>query len=47
MEKIAEAGELFVSIFRSEGRAFDCGNGGSICDAMHFAKELTGTYRNI
>jgi D-sedoheptulose 7-phosphate isomerase len=23
-----------------------CGNGGSMCDAMHFAEELSGRYRN-
>jgi D-sedoheptulose 7-phosphate isomerase len=27
------------------GKIFSCGNGGSHCDAMHFAEELTGRYR--
>ena len=27
------------------GRIFSCGNGGSMCDAMHFAEELTGRFR--
>jgi D-sedoheptulose 7-phosphate isomerase len=30
----------------AKGRIFSCGNGGSMCDAMHFAEELTGRYRN-
>ncbi len=25
---------------------FSCGNGGSMCDAMHFAEELSGRFRN-
>jgi D-sedoheptulose 7-phosphate isomerase len=28
------------------GKILSCGNGGSMCDAMHFAEELTGRYRN-
>ncbi len=27
------------------GKIFTCGNGGSMCDAMHFAEELTGRFR--
>lgn len=27
------------------GKIISCGNGGSHCDAMHFAEELTGRYR--
>jgi len=27
------------------GRLFACGNGGSMCDAMHFAQEWTGCFR--
>ena len=30
---------------RSGGKIISCGNGGSLCDAMHFAEELTGRYR--
>ncbi|MFT5009980.1 MAG: D-sedoheptulose 7-phosphate isomerase, partial [Pseudomonadales bacterium] len=29
-----------------EGKVISCGNGGSMCDAMHFAEELTGRYRD-
>lgn len=34
-----------VSSLRTGGHIFSCGNGGSMCDAMHFAEELTGRYR--
>ena len=30
----------------SGGRLMSCGNGGSMCDAMHFAEELTGRFRS-
>ncbi len=37
--------QLFVDSFRKGGRVFSCGNGGSMCDSLHFAEELTGRYR--
>jgi D-sedoheptulose 7-phosphate isomerase len=37
--------EALLTTFKNGGRAFSCGNGGSHCDAMHFAEELTGRYR--
>ena len=43
---IAQAGGLLASAFAAGGRAFSCGNGGSMCDAMHFAEELTGRFRD-
>jgi D-sedoheptulose 7-phosphate isomerase len=43
---IASAGRLLIKTFESRGRVFSCGNGGSMCDAMHFAEELTGRYRH-
>lgn len=45
-EKIQKAGELMVSAIRSENKIISCGNGGSMCDAMHFAEELTGRFRD-
>jgi len=33
------------SCYRKEGKLLICGNGGSLCDAMHFAEELTGQFR--
>ncbi len=35
-----------ASALRIGGTIFSCGNGGSFCDAMHFAEELSGRYRN-
>ena len=43
---IEEAAQLFAKAFKSGGKAISCGNGGSHCDAMHFAEELTGRYRD-
>jgi D-sedoheptulose 7-phosphate isomerase len=37
--------ETLVQTVQSGGNVFSCGNGGSHCDAMHFAEELTGRYR--
>lgn len=31
---------------RAGGKLLICGNGGSLCDAAHFAEELTGRFRN-
>lgn len=42
---IESAGRLLIDTFERRGRVFSCGNGGSMCDAMHFAEELTGRYR--
>jgi len=46
IQSVADAAGLLVSAFRSSGKAFSCGNGGSMCDAMHFAEEFTGRFRN-
>lgn len=43
---LEQAGELMSASIRNGGKIFSCGNGGSLCDAMHFAEELTGRYRN-
>ncbi len=32
--------------FQEGGKILVAGNGGSLCDAMHFAEELTGLYRH-
>ena len=44
--RIEQAGNLMVESLRNEGKIISCGNGGSMCDAMHFAEELTGRYRD-
>ena len=43
---INQAGELLSRAFLAGNRAFSCGNGGSMCDAMHFAEELSGRFRS-
>lgn len=45
-EKIERAGNLMVTAIQNGGKIISCGNGGSMCDAMHFAEELTGRYRD-
>jgi len=43
---IARAAALLIGTFQAGGRVYSCGNGGSMSDAMHFAEELTGRYRD-
>lgn len=43
---IEQAGQLLVEAFLAKKKAFSCGNGGSMSDAMHFAEELSGRFRN-
>ena len=45
LQSIAQAAQLLITAFANSGRAYSCGNGGSMCDAMHFAEELTGRFR--
>jgi len=44
--KVAIAAGLMAQAVKGGGKIISCGNGGSHCDAMHFAEELTGKYRN-
>ena len=44
-QKISAAAQLLVNAFNSGGKVISCGNGGSMCDAMHFAEELSGRFR--
>lgn len=46
LDLIAGAGEMLVELFQNGGKVLSCGNGGSLCDAMHFAEELTGRFRS-
>lgn len=46
LSRIAEAGALMVAALKAGGKIISCGNGGSMCDAMHFAEELTGRFRD-
>ena len=45
IQLIQEAALLISNSFKQGGKVLSCGNGGSHCDAMHFAEELTGRYR--
>ena len=38
--------QLLVDALGSRHKILSCGNGGSMCDAMHFAEELSGRYRD-
>jgi len=43
---IEAAGKLLVDALSTGGKVISCGNGGSMCDAMHFAEELSGRFRD-
>jgi D-sedoheptulose 7-phosphate isomerase len=45
IDAIQRAAVLLADAFKAGGKVISCGNGGSHCDAMHFAEELTGRYR--
>lgn len=45
IEKIASAAHIMVQCINNGGKIISCGNGGSMCDAMHFAEELSGRFR--
>jgi D-sedoheptulose 7-phosphate isomerase len=45
-QAIGEAALLMSDAIRNNHKILSCGNGGSHCDAMHFAEELTGRYRD-
>lgn len=45
IKQIEDSIQIFVDSFKNGGRVFSCGNGGSMCDSLHFAEELTGRYR--
>jgi len=44
IERVFLAAELIRKAFISGNKLLLCGNGGSTCDAMHIAEELTGRY---
>jgi len=43
---IKNATDIMVACVASGNKIISCGNGGSMSDAMHFAEELTGRFRN-
>ena len=46
LKQIQQASVLIADSFKQGGKVLSCGNGGSHCDAMHFAEELTGRFRD-
>lgn len=42
MEEVAS---LLANCFKADNKVIIAGNGGSLCDACHFAEELTGQFR--
>ena len=45
MGRLYEFSRALTDLYRRDGNLYTCGNGGSHCDAMHFAEELTGRYQ--
>ena len=46
MDAVEAAGTCRSAVIRGGGKIISCGNGGSMSDAMHFAEELSGRYRD-
>ena len=46
IDAIAAAADLMIASIKGGNKIITCGNGGSMSDAMHFAEELTGRFRN-
>lgn len=46
MDAIERAAVILTETIRNGGKIISCGNGGSMTDAMHFAEELSGLFRN-
>ena len=42
--QIARGAELMVECLLGDGKILACGNGGSACDAQHFAAEMVGRF---
>jgi D-sedoheptulose 7-phosphate isomerase len=45
-ERCAGLADLVAGALKAGNKVLICGNGGSLCDAAHFAEELTGRFRN-
>ncbi len=46
IKNIVAGGNEMVKALKAGKKIIACGNGGSMCDAMHFAEELTGRFKN-
>lgn len=45
LEAVEKASRILIDAFQAGNKVIACGNGGSMCDAMHFAEELSGKFR--
>ncbi len=45
-DNMKAAGDIMVDCLKNGGKIISCGNGGSMSDAMHFAEELSGRFRD-
>ena len=45
LNSVEEAAKIIITSLESGHKIISAGNGGSMCDAMHFAEELSGRYR--
>lgn len=46
LAQVDKAGQILIDSLKAGGKVLSAGNGGSHCDAMHFAEELSGRYRD-
>jgi D-sedoheptulose 7-phosphate isomerase len=46
LNSVTEAAETIITALSNGNKIISAGNGGSMCDAMHFAEELSGRYRD-
>jgi len=44
--KVERVCHIIADAIKRGNKVIACGNGGSMCDAMHLAEELTGRFRN-
>tara|TARA_B100000212_G_scaffold27543_1_gene18217 strand:+ start:1772 stop:2347 length:576 start_codon:yes stop_codon:yes gene_type:complete len=45
IQNIEQSALMISETIKNNSRIFSCGNGGSMCDSMHFAEELSGRFR--
>lgn len=46
LNSIDQASKIIIDSIKSKNKLFICGNGGSMCDSIHFAEELSGKFRD-
>ena len=45
VSRMRQAVDMLAAALENGNKILSCGNGGSLCDAAHFAEELTGRFR--